>query len=483
MDGRDTNRREAKPERGAHRDGVRKSRTGLASGVPGTHPDDPQPGHGFAVPPPTRTVSADATEHAQAVDPKRGFAVPAPARLATTLERPPGRRHEAPPRHPFLINRHRPVAGTERFGLAAGQVLVVIFVCFLVWTLLSAHSLHKASEAAPVGARRTVSLSVLGPIDELTHLLYIDRLAGVFQGLVGHNPDKVTPGGLADNPNGPPPPPPSPLPSPTPGPHNTGVPHGGGNKPGNGQGHHQQHPSPHPSGGKPSGSTLPLLRVPTAAAPLKVLVVGDSFSQDVELGLAPATDSTYFRIIEKGIQSTGLSRPDYYPWPRALGVFMQQYHPDIVVIMVGGNDPQTIHTPGGGLVPFGVGDPRWPKIYSARVDQMMNLASQNHTHVLWVGMPIMGSSQSYSNNIHFLDTIFEREAAKHPNVLYVDTWQLFAKNGKYADYLPDKHGDLQLVRAPDKIHLSGAGNKILTAALLKAMKFHAGWHLSPKAIG
>src|SRR5690348_16671609 len=136
MDRRDTNRRDAKPERGQHRSGGRKSRTGLASGVPGTHPGAPPPGQGFVVPPPSRTVSPGATEHAPAVDPDRGFAVPAPARMATTtLERPPAHRHRTPTRHPFLTNRRRPIAGTGRFGLAAGQMLVVIFVCFLVWTV------------------------------------------------------------------------------------------------------------------------------------------------------------------------------------------------------------------------------------------------------------------------------------------------------------------------------------------------------------
>ena len=39
------------------------------------------------------------------------------------------------------------------------------------------------------------------------------------------------------------------------------------------------------------------------------------------------------------------------------------------------------------------------------------------------------------------------------------------------------------MRASDKIHLSSAGNRILTGTLIRAMKDHAGWHLSPKALG
>ncbi|HXJ64154.1 MAG TPA: DUF459 domain-containing protein [Actinomycetota bacterium] len=485
MDRHDTERRDPK---GPKRHGGRHSRAGLASGVPGTHPDGPEPGHGFEVEPPRRTVSTEATEHAPRVDPERGFAVPAPSHLATqTLERPG--RHERPAvvRHPFLTNRHRPIPDTKRFGLAAGQVLVAMFVCFLVWTLLSAHALHKESEAAPDGARRDASLAFLGPVDGLTHLLFIDRLAAIFQGAVGHDPNKVSPGGLADQPGGPPPPQPSLLPTTGPanprptGSHNGNGNNGNGN---NGNGHgHKHHPSPQPTKPGTGGSALPLLRVPTAAKPLKVLVVGDSFAEDVELGLAPITDSKYFRIIEKGLHSTGLARPDYYNWPNALAVFMQNYHPDIVIVMVGGNDAQTVYTLSGDKIPFGVGDPRWPKLYTQRVNEMMNEASADGTHVVWLGMPIMGN-EAFSRNIHYIDGIYADQAKRHPNVLYIDTWSLFAdKNGHYADYLPDRNGNLVLVRASDKVHLSSAGNHILMGVLIRAMKDHAGWHLSPKALG
>jgi hypothetical protein len=422
------------------------------------------------------------------VDPERGFAVPAPSRLATrTLERPPAHgRHEAPVRHRFLTNRLRQVPGSRRFGLAAGQVLLVMLICMGVWTLLSAHSLHKSSEAAPDGARRSASLAVLGPVDTLTHLLFIDRLAAVFQGLVGHDPNKVSPGGLADGPPvGPPPTQPSLLPTTGPGPANTTEPRNPGNGNGNGNGHH---PSPRPTKTtKPGGPALADLRVPTAKNPLRVLVVGDSFAEDVEIGLAPVTDSKYVRIIQKGLHSTGLCRPDYYNWPNALQVFMTQYHPDIVLIMLGGNDAQPIWVLKGGdivKIPFGVGDERWRETYRDRIDQMMEIGSQGGAHVAWIGLPIMGKDDAaFNDNMHTLNGMYIREAEAHPDVLYVDAYDLFSKDGHYTDYLPDKNGNLRLVRAPDKVHMSSDGNRILTAELIKAMRLHAGWHLSPKALG
>ena len=46
------------------------------------------------------------------------------------------------------------------------RVLVVMLVCLLTWTVLYAPALERASEAQPLGTRRTVSLWVLRPARE-----------------------------------------------------------------------------------------------------------------------------------------------------------------------------------------------------------------------------------------------------------------------------------------------------------------------------
>jgi lysophospholipase L1-like esterase len=437
------------------------------------------------VSPPSRTVSPEASERVPVVGPAVEFAVPAPPRLAPGTRTHVGRRgrHEAPSRHLFLRNQGRAVPETRRFGLPAGQVLVAMVLCLGVWTLLSAHALHQASEASPVGKRRSASLTVLGPIDALSHALFIDRLAGVAQRAVGHDPNEVAPGGggiLADGPPPPKPPPPSPVQPRVTNPNGTAG-HGHGQGSGHGQGNGG---NPHPKGngngpGSGSGQKTVPLRVPTAANPLRVLVVGDSFAQDVEIGLAPVTDSRYVRIIQKGLHSTGLSRPDYYNWPGALQSFVAQYHPDLVIVMLGGNDPQALRTNGGGVVPWG--DPRWLKIYRQRVDQMLDIATESRAHVAWIGMPIMGIP-GYNEHIHALDRIYQSETARRSDVLYLDTWAMFDnQDGKYTDYLPDHNGNLHLMRASDKIHFSSSGNQRMTGALIRLMKHR--WELSQKALG
>ena len=242
-------------------------------------------------------------------------------------------------------------------------------------------------------------------------------------------------------------------------------------------------PTPSASTTTPSEAATPFapLRVPTAARPLRALVVGDAFAEGLETSLAGITDSTYFRIIPWGLSSTGLSRSDYYDWPRALSGFLQQYRPDIVIIMLGGNDPQTISTRSGGRIPLN--DPRWRQAYRRRVDRMMATASANGTHVAWISMPIMGDPV-YSRSIERIDSIDRAEAARHPSVAFVDTWRMVAdRQGHYADRLPDEQGNLKVVRSSDKIHLSAAGNRILADAVIQVMREHAGWHLSQRALG
>ena len=126
-----------------------------------------------------------------------------PAATATTLtQRPVPSVPAKVIRHPWLALRRRPIPGTRRHGLAAGQVAVAMALCFGLWTLLSAHTLRKSAEASPVGKRRTAALVVLRPLDGLSHLMFVDRLAGLLQRAAGHDPNKVTPGGgiLADGP-------------------------------------------------------------------------------------------------------------------------------------------------------------------------------------------------------------------------------------------------------------------------------------------
>ena len=54
-------------------------------------------------------------------------------------------------------------------------------------------------------------------------------------------------------------------------------------------------------------------------------------------------------------ESTGLTRPDYFNWPAELQSDLAKYNPQVVVIMIGANDPQDFPGPPG--IPYT--SPQW----------------------------------------------------------------------------------------------------------------------------
>jgi hypothetical protein len=102
---------------------------------------------------------------------------------------------------------------------------------------------------------------------------------------------------------------------------------------------------------------------------------------------------------------------------------------------------------------------------------MMDLASRGGRFVVWIGAPITRSPEQ-SQRFQLLNRIYKSEAAKRPGrVIYIDTYALFQdENGNYADYLPNKKGELLQVRAPDGVHFQPEGGDWIARAVLAALR-------------
>jgi hypothetical protein len=219
--------------------------------------------------------------------------------------------------------------------------------------------------------------------------------------------------------------------------------------------------------------------VPSREDPLRVLVVGDSFATDVGYGLARAFNTHVVSVTLHGVISSGLARPDFYPWPEKLRQDIDRLHPEIVVVMIGGNDFHSVLLPNGLNIAFAPGK-TWRQAYGFRVAQFMREATSGGARVAWVGLPIMGN-RGYSKDVMRFNSVFRQEARQFRNVVYVDTWQLFAnRQGKYAAYLPDASGDLQPVRTSDNIHLTPQGNDRLAQYAISVLR--RAWGIPRKAL-
>ena len=340
-----------------------------------------------------------------------------------------------------------PVGHRPRKPAAAGRVLVAALIALLLWALLDARSLQRSAQGAPLGARRTVALAILNPLVRVSTLLGFDRIGSTTERALGRDPN-APPGGSLPHPV------PIPVPSsttPTPAPTPT-------------PSHSLGGPSPTP-GPTPSRGKLPRLRKPTQKNPLRVLLVGDSLAEDLGLGLSRTLDPRRFDLILKGLRSTGLARPDYYDWPAAIKAEVTAYRPDIVVAMFGGNDfNQGLVLPDGRIV-YPKDARTWNREYARRVGVVMADATALGGRLAWVGLPVMGDA-ARSASARTLNGIDAGEAVHHRAVLFVDSWHLFVDAaGHYSAYLPDAHGNLQLIRGPDQVHLTPVGDDLLARAV------------------
>ncbi|MDI3298736.1 MAG: DUF459 domain-containing protein [Bacillota bacterium] len=251
-----------------------------------------------------------------------------------------------------------------------------------------------------------------------------------------------------------------------------------------------QPPSPRAAGresGASPGATRPAgppgppaLVQPSPDHPLTILVIGDSLGMDLGFGLRDVVGKRPdVRLVLKAVGSSGLVNRSYYDWPAELRQELAAFRPQVVVAMFGGNDAVSF-IQDGRYVKFG-GD-LWKEAYGARVAAVMEEATQAGAHVVWVGMPIMSPAAVLSNTaMQELNAVYEAEAAAHPGVLYVSSWELFQDaSGRYTRYIRDASGVLQDVRAPDGVHIATpAGNALLASAVVAALDRSEGIRLCP----
>jgi len=351
---------------------------------------------------------------------------------------------------PAPANEAGPPPG--RLGMPAGRVLTTMLACLLVWALLFSPELVRSADAQPTGARRSVALAVLRPLAWISDTVRLSSVTDAAMRGLGRDPDAPV--------GGPPTFPTDDLPtfSPTP------APNGG--------------PSPSGSPGsdpKPPTVDSPI-RVPTGTDRLRVTVVGDSLAAGVGFFAGRVFKPFFVDVKRYGKISTGLARPDYFNWPRAMQQIAQAYRPDLVIVMVGENDNQALRAPNG-AVETQIGTGAWPPAYEQRVERFAKLATRSGAHVIWVGLPVERDEARWTF-IQRQNTIYEIVADRLPNVAYLDTWELFGKpDGGYTAYYRD--GDrVEVVRESDGVHFTATGYTIMVEKI--AQLANGRFQLHPK---
>ncbi|HVT41444.1 MAG TPA: DUF459 domain-containing protein, partial [Acidimicrobiales bacterium] len=338
-----------------------------------------------------------------------------------------------------------PAPDDGRVRLPWTRVFLLALAAFGVWFLLFAPSLQHNAQVSPVGTRRTISLDITGPVAALSRALQLSHIVS----LTGRS-NRLPGGTVGLTVSGP-------AVAAT---HTPTTPPATGTKGG--------------TASTTPTTAAPNPKDPTAANPLRVLIIGDSIGLDLGGPLQSALAQT--GVVNAALdarESTGLTRPDYFNWPSELTTDIARVDPQVVVIMMGANDAQDFLGPPD--VPYT--SSQWNTLYSQRVAQFMQIAQSKGAAVVWVGMPPMQNPGLNAQMSDLNAVVQQQAAAAHPPVTYLSTDRSLgtAQNG-YTAFITNAAGQVVNVRTPDGTHLTPGGGQVVAEQVINELQT-LGYHI------
>jgi hypothetical protein len=189
----------------------------------------------------------------------------------------------------------------------------------------------------------------------------------------------------------------------------------------------------------------------------KVLLVGDSMiatalGQHLEKGLAEEG----FSVQRRGKSSSGLARPDFFDWQAEATRLVEKHAPDAVVVMMGGNDAQSLKT-GAGWIKWGTEE--WRTEYARRIEGLLDTLAVDGRPVCWIGLPIV-RSPGYRRKIQLINELVAQAVDGRAGCRFLSTWDVLAQAGDYAHTMT-VGGREETVRGDDGVHLTVAGARLM----------------------
>ena len=217
--------------------------------------------------------------------------------------------------------------------------------------------------------------------------------------------------------------------------------------------------------------------VPSADNPAELYVAGDSDAGTFAPYLDKLMKQTGMVATTLDYKvSSGLSRPDFFDWPKYFAQQIPKVNPDIVVVTFGGNDAQGLrnvdkswavqHAPGSGS-----DDADWRAEYGKRVGATMDYLGGDNRTLIWVGIP-NDDNPDVTARLQVQNEVVMAEAAKRPKVVFIDTWKRFSGlSGGFAEAVQDpRDNQFKDVRREDGFHLNTTGAEILALDIAEAIR-------------
>lgn len=333
--------------------------------------------------------------------------------------------------------------------LPAGQVIGAILIAFVLAGLFTTASIVHNGEAMDDGVTRSVVLAVGRPLNSFAQSIGLTRPVAALEALVNNQALVASNTALTNGSN-----------RILRIPHASPPPTGNQTPPAN----HTPSATPTPLYPQDVGGVVPVTK-PTAANPLRLLVTGDSLSTYVGYQLANDVNHKV-KVTLKSYDGTGLTRPDFFNWQLAAERLSSQYHPQAVVVVLGGNDGWNM-THDGKYLPWG--SQGWITEYARRVAVVARtFLDHGAQRVYWAGPPTAASAK-WNGIFRDLNEAVAMAVRATPGARYVNLYQGTAVNGRYTQVMTID-GKRVNTRQSDGIHFSLAGSQLPAELFLASLQ-------------
>jgi hypothetical protein len=197
-------------------------------------------------------------------------------------------------------------------------------------------------------------------------------------------------------------------------------------------------------------------------------VIGDTFAEGILYGLAESMGAdTRLNIQRKVVGFWAIMSGDFQSKAKTFEQAISSQPMGIAIVMMGEADRVSFRNAEGRRVP--IASPDWVAEYTRRLDGVMKTIKRKNAAVYWVGLPNLSRIESNEQAQVMNEAI--RERAYLNGFKYIDAAAGFAdESGAYSPYGPDLAGKIRVLRDPDGVHFTEAGNRKLAYFVEKELR-------------
>ena len=214
-----------------------------------------------------------------------------------------------------------------------------------------------------------------------------------------------------------------------------------------------------------------------AAEPRRVLLLGDS---NMRLTLGVALDRRLaglgWQVDRVARSGSGLARPDHFDWIRQAAIAVHRTRPDVVILILGGNDTQGLTpSPGsqGPRIPWKEGG-AWIAEYGARVHSLLNVLWAPGRRVFLLS-PTNRRPRVARERLQRVMAAQRVAVGRFPaSVQWIDAYRLTSDpSGRYVARGPSGARSSVPYRHRDGVHLTPACAQAILEPLLSSLRIGA----------